>query len=104
MIHSARTRSSDGAKVNILNSTFDGIYLIVKFGEIKEARMVKKGCQLIFPAFSGCLLELSSEMSRDLIETDGPSQEKLIVILHPNSQTLSLNFKPIFLFTDKVLY
>lgn len=104
MVHSARTQSSDGAKVNILNSTFDGIYLIVKFGEIKEARMVKKGCQLIFPAFLGCLLELSSEMSRDLIETDGPSQEKLIVILHPNSQTLSLNFKPIFLFTDKVLY
>ena len=41
MIHSARTQSSDGAKVNILNSTFDGIYLIVKFVEIKEARLVK---------------------------------------------------------------
>ena len=36
-------------------------------------RRVKKGLLVDFPAFWGCLLELSSEMSPDLIEMDEPN-------------------------------
>ena len=66
MIHSARTESSDGAKVNFLNSTFDGIYLIVKFGEIKEARMVKMlsvNFSGVFGVFIGALLRDESRFN-----------------------------------------